>query len=568
MKRLRWQLIIVLVALVAIALLLLSQQPNARQVIIVPEPVKGGVYNEALVGTPNRFNPTLDFYNSVDRDVDRLLFSGLIKFDDHGIPQGDLAESWGISKDGTSYNFALRANAFWHNGQPVTSDDVIFTVELLRHADYPVPDDLRTLWKSIDIKRLDDKNLQFRLSEPFSPFLDYLTFGILPKHLLVNLTPKEIIDAPFNLNPVGSGPYRLVRVLTRSDEGGQSVVSGVVLSSFDKFYTHSPYIDQFAFRFFPDSASALAAYKEGQVQGIGNVTLDILPQALADGKLNLYSSRLPRLAMILFNLDNPEVPFFTDGKVRQAFLTGINRQKIIDRILGGQAILASSPIFPGTWAYYEGVTPIAFDTDQAIDMLKQAGFTIPADGTVRTKENQKLSFELLYPDNETYAAIAQSIQQNWLNMQVDVILKPDSYDDMLNNYLQTRKYQAALVELNLSRSPDPDPYPFWHQTQAVGGQNFSQWQDRQASEYLEQARVTIDPEERRRLYRNFQVRFANELPALPLYYPVYTYAVSQEVQGVRIGPLFDPSDRLTMAADWFLIAKGKVAETLPAPSQP
>ena len=131
------------------------------------------------------------------------------------------------------------------------------------------------------------------------------------------------------------------------------------------------------------------------------------------------------------------------------------------------------------------------------------------------------------------------------------------YDQMITEALEPRKYQAAIVEINQLRFPDPDPYPFWHQTQATGGQNYGQWQDRQASEYLELARITTNIIERGRLYRNFQVRFASEMPALPLYLPIYNYGISQEVQGVKIGAMFDPSDRYLMVADWYLVARTK-----------
>lgn len=549
-------------ALAAIGLLLLSQQPGGQQIMIIPEPVKGGTYTEALVGNPARLNPTLDYVNAVDRDIDRLIFSGLIKFNDRGIAQADLAESWGISKDGTSYNFALRKNALWHDGQPVTSDDILFTVELLRHPDYPVANDLRDMWKTIEVKRLDEQTLQFRLPEPFSPFLDYLTFGILPKHILGSITPKEIVDAPFNLAPVGSGPYRFSRMLTQTDAQGKVQIGGIELNAFDKYYSHPAYIDQIIFRFYPDSLSALAAYQARQVQGIGNITSDILAQALVEQNLSLYTSRLPRQTMILLNLNNPEVPFFKESKIRQALMMGINRQKIIDRILNGQAIIATSPIFPGTWAFFDGIQTVEYDPDKAVSLLKAEGYVLPASGSTRAKENQALTFEVIYVDNPTNKAIAESIQQNWTDLQINVTLKPIKSEEILPNYLEPRRYQAALVQLDLTRSPDPDPYPFWHQAQATGGQNYSQWEDRQSSEYLEEARVTIDPEERGRLYRNFQVRFASELPALPLYYLVYTYGVDAEVQGIRLGPLFDSSDRFSMVVDWFLIAKGKVAATI------
>jgi peptide/nickel transport system substrate-binding protein len=142
---------------------------------------------------------------------------------------------------------------------------------------------------------------------------------------------------------------------------------------------------------------------------------------------------------------------------------------------------------------------------------------------------------------------------------VDVQLKPVSYDELITDHLEPRDYQAALVDLNLTGSPDPDPYPFWDQAQITNGQNYSQWDDRQASEYLERARITADIGERARAYRNFQVRFTNEMPALPLFYPVYSYAVDADVQGVTIGPLYDLSDRLSTITSWFLVARRSAA---------
>ena len=170
---------------------------------------------------------------------------------------------------------------------------------------------------------------------------------------------------------------------------------------------------------------------------------------------------------------------------------------------------------------------------------------------MRAKEGDFLRFTLIHPDDPMHTQIAEMIQESWAQIGVDIELEALSYDELVEN-LSARDYDAALVDLNLSQFPDPDPYPFWHQAQITGGQNYAQWDDRVASEYLEQARVTLNLDERARLYRNFQVRFARELPALPLYYPVYTYAVSSNVQGVRVGPLFDPSDRLDYLPEWFL----------------
>jgi peptide/nickel transport system substrate-binding protein len=555
MKKLRWPFLIVLLALLAVAILLYIQKPAALQPAkttqIKIEPVQGGIYTEALIGSFSRLNPLLDSANQPDRDVDRLLFSGLIKFDDRGLPQGDLADSWGFSPDGLVYNFSLRTDAIWHDGQPVTSDDVIFTIGLLRDEQSPISSDQREFWNQVEVERLDEKMIRFRLPEPYAPFLDYLAFGILPDHLLGDLTYAEIVNATFNLQPVGSGPYRFEHLIVENDH-----ITGLVLRIFDKYYGAKPYIDQFAFRYYADPQAALTAYQEGEVMGISEIYPVILPEVLKNPQLNLYSGRLPQITLIFLNLDNQQALFLKETAIRRALLMGIDRQWIVDQMLDGQAIIANVPVFPGTWAYYNGVEQVRFDPEGAITILKKAGYTIPAEGgDVRAKEGTLLEFELLYPDDEAHAFIAEAIQQDWARIGVSVILKAVSYESLVEDHLVPRQYQAALVDLNLRDSPDPDPYPFWHQTQVTGGQNYSNWEDHQASEYLEQARISMDIGERARLYHNFQVRFSQELPALPLYFPVYTYALSTDVQGVRMGALFDPSDRFNILASWFLLSK-------------
>jgi len=474
------------------------------------------------------------------------------------LPQGDLAESWGISQDTKVYNFSLRRNVVWHDGEPVTSDDIIFTIGLMKSDQSIFPADIRDLWNKVEVKRLDDKTLQFRLPEPFAPFMDYLSFGVLPKHLFDSFTPDQLVDATINLKPVGSGPYRFNHLLV---ENGK--IAGVVLQAFDSYYGKRPFIDQVTFRLYPDSPSVLAAYQKGEIMGIGQVTTDILPQALQEPNLHLYSGRLPQLTMVLLNLNNTDTPFLGDASIRRVLLQGVNRQWMVDHLLSGQAILANGPIFPGSWAYYDGIASIDYDPEAAIAALKKAGYTIPASGgTVRQKtDGSKLQFTLLYPDDAAHKSIAEILQRDWNALGFGVTLQAAAYNDLVSNNLEKRVYQAALVDLNLMQSPDPDPYPFWHQAQITTGQNYSNWDDRQASEYLEQARVTVDLGERSKMYRNFQVRFSQELPALPLFYPVYTYGVDASVQGVRIGPLYDPSDRFSTVTGWFLVAKRTLEQT-------
>ncbi len=551
MKKFRWQIIIILMTGLVVGILLLSEQPEGVTQI-VPEPVTGGFYTEALVGSLQRLNPLMDYHNPVDRDVNRLIYSRLLTFDERGIPLPDLAASWSYSQDGTIYNFEIRPEVKWHDGETLTAADIVFTVELMRNGGDVLPEDIQRFWRDIDVIELNDTLLQFKLPEPFAPFLDYLTFGIVPRHLLEGRTIEEIQAMEFNIQPIGSGPYRFDQLIV--EEGR---IAGISLLAFEDYYGEAPFIPQIIFRYYPDSATALQAYRNDQVQGISWISDDVLPAALAESDLAIYTGRRPEMSLILFNLKNPEKAFLQKPEIRRALYLGINRQYLIDRILNGQAILADGPIFPGTWAYFDGIQRVEFNPERAAQLLIDAGYTLPAEGgAVRTgKDGDAFEFTMLVPDTPQHQALAQSIQQDWAALNVAVTLEVLPYADLIEQRLTARDYQAALVDLNLTRSPDPDPYPFWDSIQATGGQNYSQWDNKIASEYLEEARITLDLNERARLYRNFQVIFAEELPALPLFYPVYNYAVDRQVQGVRMGPLLDTSDRFVTILEWFLTTR-------------
>lgn len=551
-KKLRWQLIIVILGLILIVGVLWSQRSEEPAVIKSPEPIGGGVYAEGIVGSLIRLNPLLANFNPVDRDATSLLFRGLIQFDSKGLPQPDIANSWGISRTGEIYNFSLRDDVFWHDGAPLTSEDVVFTIELLQSEEFPASPDLKEFWQNIEVEALEDFNLQMRLPEAFAPFLNYLEFGILPVHILGDLSPEEIVDADFNLKPVGSGPYQFNQLLIEDDE-----IKGVSLVKNLDYYGKEPFLEEVIFYYYPSDLEAWQAYLDGEIQGIGQVTTEILDEALASPELNTYTSRLPKMSMILFNLDNPEVPFFQEKEIRQALVLGLNRQWIIDHIYHGQAVVARGPILPKTWAYFESIKEYAYEPEQAVKILQGAGFTIPGDGgSIRVDaEENLLEFSLAYPDTVAHNQVAEAVQRNWQNLGVGVELVPLSYEELIEEQLEPRVYQAALVDINFTRSPDPDPYPFWHQNQTTGGQNYSMWDDRQASEYLEQARIALEIEERERLYKNFQVGFMDKLPAIPLFYPMYTYGVSSQVEGVRIGPVFEPADRLKTITDWYFFSE-------------
>ncbi len=550
MKKYRWQLLIILTTGLIVGILLILQQIDSdEEMTSTPSPISGGIYTEALIGDFMRLNPFLSVHNPPDQDVSRLLFNGLVRFDSQGLPQADLAESWGVSFDGTVYNFSLRDEVYWHDGEVFNSNDVLFTIDLLKSEHPLIPEDLRNFWAQVEVVLLSETQMQFLLPEPFAPFLDYLTFGILPEHLLGGLSLEAMIDHPFNLAPIGTGPFRYQRLLVENDQ-----IVGVVLEAFDAYFLDRPYLDEFIFRYYPNSQAALDAYRRGEVEGIGNVHQSILSEVLKEPALSQFTVREPLMSIVYLNLDNPEVDFLQNPDFRQALMHALNRTRMVEQVLQGQAVLANGPIMPGTWAYYTNLENINFDLDEAQRLFTEAGVNFDDETErYRTESGKEVAVTLLHPSTEKHGQIAALIKSDWetLGLQVELTAKP--YEQLLAD-LEAREYETALVDINLMRSPDPDPYPFWGQAQVVSGQNYAEWDNRSASEFLEQARMTVDIGERERLYRNFQVLFMKEMPSLPLFYSTYTYAISTDVNGIVLGPVFEPSDRFYNVHEWYILA--------------
>ncbi len=559
MRKLRWQLLIAVGGIVILLGYLFGQTPIIE--LDEPEPVSGGIYREALVGQVSRLNPVLDSYNQVDRDINRLLYRGLVRFDSRGIPIPDLAESWAVSADATLYTFTIHADAIWHDGEPVRSDDVIYTFSRFQDPDYPGPADLYQLWNEVNMVRLDDKTIQFQLPEPYAPFLDFLSIGLLPDHLLRGVDSAELINHPFNLEPIGNGPFQFARFLLEDDS-----VIGIELKAFDQFYEGSPYLESIEFYFYLDEGRALQAYLDEEVMGISRVSPAILDQILEHQDLNLHSNRLPRIGTVFLNLNHPEKTFFAEKNFRKARMHALKRQHLIDDVLFSQATVATGPIFSGTWAYLNNLEIHPYDINLAEELLDGLGWETPIGanrGTseyVRQKEGETLRFELIHAADPIQTAIANSLKDSWELIGIQVELQRVENDELLSDHLETREFETVLSDLNFGRFPDPDPYPFWHDSQVENGQNYGGFSDRNIGIWLEKARTTPDLLTRTDLYKNFQFRFQDQLPALGLYSPIYNYAIDASVQGVRMGSFYDPSDRFSSVLEWhFLFAQPAIS---------
>ena len=369
MGRIRWQTIIALISILLLGALL-GYTAYTLTTVVVPD--YGGTYVEGVAGNPTSINPLLQ-NNELDRDLVSLVYSSLTVVDEQGEIIPELARRWEISEDGLSYTFYLRQDVRWHDDAPFTADDVVATIRAIQDPGFQGLPDVAEPWLPVTVEKLDTHTVRFILREPFAPFLDYSTVGILPAHLLASVSAVSLPSAQFNLRPVGTGPFMLSEISARH----------VILEANPHWYRRRPYLDKIEFVFYPDYPSIFAAHVRGEVAGISRVWPDYLDDVREDKALNLYSAPLSGYTLVFLNLSRAP---FEEREVREALLLALDRQGLVDDVLGGQGIVVHSPIMPHSWAYDEDLPRHGYDPERAADVLESAGW-IDADGDgVRERE--------------------------------------------------------------------------------------------------------------------------------------------------------------------------------------
>lgn len=551
-RRIGWQVVLVgigfLVAAAFFAYMASTYTTEFR-------PAPGGTYVESVGGFPQSLNPLLSYYSDADSDVVSLVFSGLTQLTMAGEVEPDLAAGWSVDESGITYTFRLNRNVVWHDGFPFKAEDVVFTTELLQDPDYPGPPDIADLWRAVRVTEVDEYTVQFVLQEPYAPFLDYTTIGILPQHRLEGISAADLSWLDFNRAPVGTGPFRLTDV-----ELGEGHIIAVTLRRFPRYYGRSAYLENVVLRFYATPRAAFEAYQDGIVEGIARIPSALLGEAFAEENLELFSAPTSEMAMIYFNELITDTLPFADARVRQALTYGLDRQRLVDEVLMGQAVLPGTPLLPGTWAYTTEDVPLYEpDQERAWELLAEAGWRRDSiTDTLHNDAGETLALSLVVANGAEDLAVADGVGEQWRSLGISVTVEAVPAL-ALSGVLESRVYDAALARLIIPG--DPDPYPFWHETQALPGQgqNYAGFQHRRISEIVEQARTTVRRDERVALYKEFQQIFMQEVPALPLYVPVYTYALDARVNGAQLGPIMTSGDRFLTVMDWYVLQRRVVA---------
>lgn len=559
-----------------------SDSADAAQTQPTPVPAQP-VLVEALVGQISKLNPLLATYNPADRDITSLIYEGLTATNDYGEIVPDLATSWTVSDDGLVYLVELRTDVLWQDGIPFTAEDVVFTVSLLSDPAFPGAATLSEFWRTVEVDALSSHLVRYRLTQPLASFPDQLRIGIVPKHALDGVVVAGLGQHPFNLSPIGTGPYQ-IEALTTSD--GQ--IDGIQLRVAPVYRQRPEGADGFAldrivFRTYPTAEAALDAYQRGEVNSLGSIPASSLQLAEQLPGLSLYSGIAPRVGVVIYNWQRESISFVRNPRVRLGLAQAVDRAAVVQNAMDGTAILANGPLLPGSWAYDARVAWPAYDAARAQELMATANLagdeeatvepsdvaaggegapvsteapTEPvAEGTAAATEAAteagpvELALVILTLDDPAMIEMATEIAGAWQQAGVETSIDPvDSAP--LHSRLEEGDFDAALVELSFEPDADPDPYVFWHQGQLGSGQNYGGMDDRRISETLEQARRVTLGLDRKVYYQQFQQLFADRAPALVLYFPLWFYGADTRLQGVQLGFLSTPSDRFRHIRDW------------------
>jgi len=509
-----------------------------------PEAAFGGSIQEGIIGEPRHINPLLS-QSDADRDMVRLIYSGLLKYNEDGKLIPDLAKSYDISSDELSYTIYLKENAKWHDGEPVTAEDVIFTIQTAQNPDFGSSQ--RINWQGIEFEKVDDRTLIFRLKNKYAQFLNNLTLPLLPEHIWNNVKPINFALSELNLKPIGSGPYAFKKL--QKDSLGH--IRLYELSSNKEFYDGRPFIDKLQLKFYGSEDEMINAYNKNDVENLSLISSQNLKKLKFKKRLEIRNLEMPRYFGLFFNQNQSKT--LADKNIRLALAHGTNKQAFVDTILEGNGMVINSPLLPALLSSSDEARKYEFDQSLAIENLKKSGWNDKNEAGILVKGDEKLSIKLTTSTWPELTQVANLIKDQWkeLGIEVNIEILPTPE---LQQAIKERNYEMLLFGeiLNL----DPDPFVLWHSSQKRDpGLNLALYDNKAADILLEEARKTLNPIERSQKYSDFQKLIIDDLPALFLYSPYYLYGQSKSIQGYNANIIATPTERFLNIEKWHVNTK-------------
>ncbi|MFH1405083.1 MAG: ABC transporter substrate-binding protein [Patescibacteria group bacterium] len=504
----------------------------------VEMPAVGGSYTEALVGEPQLINPLYASASDVDTDLVKLIYSGLTKWD---AKQGfipDLASAIFISEDGKTYTVRINEDAHFHNGTQVRSRDVLFTISAIQNPLYRSP--LAITFQDVTVNQVDDQTISFELKQPNNSFLSALSVGILPSEIWGDVPPKNATFASFNIEPIGSGPYKFKEFSI--DKKGS--IKSYTLQRNSKYYNDGPLIESLIFKFFQDSDSALTALENKQVEGVNYVPANWLEKVESNKTLQTLNPLMMRQVSLFFNSDNKAE--LKTKEIRKGIAEAINKEEVVSKVLNGHANVIYGPILPSLDAQEKTEFSNEFNIENSKALIEK--------NTTKKEEEPRLSLTLTTIEHPEFMAVAQLIAQQLKEVDVDINIEGVAQERFFPDVLESKSFTLLLTGALLGAYPDP--YPFWHSSQKQkGGLNLASYGNRNTDKILEDAMQAVDREEQIKKYKEFRNILEQEIPAVFLYQSTYTYAISSKINNISIDVLGKPSDRFSNITSWYIKTK-------------
>jgi peptide/nickel transport system substrate-binding protein len=526
-------------------------------------------YVEGALGAPMSVTP-LTARTQVDRDLVALLFSGLVRNGPSGTIVPDLAERWSVDASGKTWTVDLRDDARWHDGEAVTADDVIFTIQTMQDPAYTGPGS--TSWSEVTVTASGPRRLVFSLRTPLGGFLQALTQPLAPAHLLADIPIEGLADDPFGRQPLGSGPFALVELTDQTaslvpaddfiapeedasaDPSPDAPDSLTTPAPSGRPSRPQPYLPGIEFRFYTDPGELASDFRAGTLDGASGISRQEAAQLGSEAGTRLLRYPGATLTAVLLNL-RPSHPEFASPAVRTALLQAIDRVRLIDEAYAMSAASATGPIPPSSPMFDAAADPVvSYDRFGASKALTKAGWAHKDDGWYLPKAKKPLTLEVVSPTEGTNPglfAAAEAVVRDWAALGLQVTHTPLPPAQFVTDRLATGTFQIAVVDVTVGL--DPDLYPLLASSQTLtGGSNVMGVQDPALDALLAKARAPGPDDARVKAYSALQKQLAKGRYLLPLAFADEVVVVRDTLEGPLLRQASDPSDRFWDVLTWRL----------------
>jgi peptide/nickel transport system substrate-binding protein len=506
------------------------------------KPIPGGIFSEGILGSFSNANP-IYATSDADTSVSNLVFAGLFKYNDHNQIIGDLADSYDVDAKGTTYTVHLKPRLTWHDGQPLTSKDVVFTYQTIQNPDTKSP--LQPSWQGVNVKATDSKTVVFTLSSPLAPFIYNLSTGIVPEHLLSKIPPADLRSADFNtVKPVGAGAFAWHGVqVSGSDPAKQQ--QQIALVPFKDYGGEKAKLNEFIIHTYVAKEDLISAFKHGQLTAAEGLS-SVPPEIGKMKSLQVHNMLLSAATMVFFKNSSGVL---ADKQVRQALVLGADTKSIISG-LDYPTRPVREPFLQGQVGYDKSLNQPVYDPSAAKQTLDSAGWTV-GNGGIRTKNGQPLTFVLNAADTPEYRHVANDLAKQWQKLGVKLQVQFQQPTDFQST-LSSHSYDAVLYGISIGA--DPDVFVYWDSSQAdiraSNRLNFSEYKNATADTSLETGRTRTDPALRTIKYHPFLQAWQQDYPALGLYQPRLLYMTNGTVGGLHDSVVNTPSNRYNNVTNW------------------